>query len=160
MGGINSGRHHSPAVIDARIIQFDRELAYARMLPEARLPWCWACGRGGGWRDKPLGWFGPWLVERAHIIAGNRHKDVRAVVLLCSLCHKIQHGERIVLAGQRVELPRLLREHLMWLKHHRDPANYDYKFLQDLSINKLPRMCRPPRPYMVKYDMRRGNLPA
>src|SRR5690349_19261869 len=92
-------------------------VAYGQFLQTTDKPWCWACGRGGGYADKPEGWFGPWLIERAHIASKTRALDVRAVCLLCSLCHKTSHGERIVLAGQRWPLPRLERAHLLWLKY-------------------------------------------
>lgn len=82
---------------------------------------CWACGR-----------YGP--TERAHIVNKPRREDTRAVIKLCAICHKIQHGER--LAGE--ERPRLLVEHMLWLKSRIDPSRYDRAWLQRHTVGRLP----------------------
>jgi hypothetical protein len=119
---------------------------FARMHP---LPWCWACGRGP--TDKPSWWYAPWLIERAHIVNKTRAMDVRAVVLLCSGCHKASHGERF----PQWTLPRLTLPNLLWLKLHRDPANYDRAFLASKSVRLLPRAAALPPVFLPEYQSRR-----
>ncbi len=163
MGGIGSGRQKSDGVL---LMEFDSRQAarlFDSMLADTLKPFCWACGRDGSFRDKPDGWFSVWLIERAHLFSGNRIKDVRACVLLCSLCHKIQHGHHVVLDGKRVEYPRLTREHMLWLKRYRDPENYDIEFLRGLSIKKIAQVrthWTPPKCYIDSYNARRGNVAA
>lgn len=118
--------------------------------------WCWACGRGDRFQDTPAGWNSPWLIERAHVVNKPRTKDRRACLLLCSLCHKGGvHGERFVLAGVKVILPRLRLEHLLWLKFNRDNRYYDRAFLQSKTVQALPKMHRPPSCYLDQYSQRR-----
>ena len=69
-------------------------MSYEFMALQHRYPWCWWCGRMH--TDRPGLWGGPFLVERAHIVNNPRREDVRAVVLLCSLCHRLQHGHDII----------------------------------------------------------------
>jgi hypothetical protein len=129
---------------------------YAQLLLDASICHCWACGRTP--RDRPAGWYAPWLVERSHIVNKPRAEDRRAVVLACSLCHKGgMHGERFVLAGERFVLPRLRLEHLLWLKRNRDLAYYDRAFLQSKTIKALPVPHRPPVYYLDQYEKRRGR---
>jgi hypothetical protein len=76
------------------MVDHEEELRqFEEMLQQTDKPWCWACGRG--LEDQPRNWWGPWLIERAHIVYHPRCKVRQAIVLLCSLCHKVSHGERI-----------------------------------------------------------------
>ena len=85
--------------------------------------------------SRPAGWDGPWLIERAHIVSQPRVEDRRAAILLCTVCHRVQHGEKIAQAEMRpVTLPEML-----WLKSVRDPEFYDRRFLQRHHVGKLPR---------------------
>jgi hypothetical protein len=129
-------------------------IAYGNMLREHPLAWCWACGSGE--RDKPEDWFAVWLIERAHIVRNPRREEVRAAVLLCSYCHRVSHGERIVCGGRYPRWPSLTREHLIWLKRERDPEHYDREFLQANSIRRLPLAQKPPSEYLLEYRRRRG----
>jgi hypothetical protein len=129
---------------------------YDQMLVEIDKPWCWACGRGQSYRDKPREWFGPWLIERAHIVNKPRRFDRRAVVLLCSGCHKAgYHQERIRIDGVlpvRIEL-----EHMLWLKRTRDPEYYDRRFLQQQSVIILPQPRKLGEFYLRQYQLRRSG---
>ena len=91
---------------------------------------CWACGCS----DRPSFWFAPWFLHRAHIVNQPRLKDRRCVVLLCPLCHSIEHGGRH-LEAQRTPLET---ENLLWLKLERDPMFYDLELLQECSVRILP----------------------
>lgn len=102
---------------------------------------CWACGRS--MRDRPSNWYAPWLIERAHIVSKPRIEDRRCVVMLCSLCHKISHGERFSGLVQ----PKLERPHLLWIKRRIDPLWYDPELLAKCVIGLLPELERPPRWY-------------
>ena len=125
---------------------------YKNFLMQADHPWCWWCGRGV--ESMPSGWFGPWLIERAHIVNNPRREDARAIVLLCSACHRVQHGEQLVVPGSEFLFPTL--SNMLWLKRHHDPRRYDRQFLQWNTIRRLPRARRPPVEVMNQYNARRG----
>lgn len=94
--------------------------------------------------DAPEGWCGPWLIERAHIVNSPRRQDRRVVILLCSFCHRVQHGEQLVLPGMEA-LTLTLRE-MLWLKKHYDRPYYDRKFIRansNYNKGKLPNAVRP-----------------
>lgn len=99
-------------------------------LPGERCVCCWACGAS----SCPRGWYAPWLVERAHIVNKPRREDRRVCVLLCSVCHRVQHGERLAgFARPRLELP-----HMLALKITCDPGFWDPAFMQSCSVQRLP----------------------
>ena len=96
---------------------------------------CWRCGRTA--RDRPAHWFAAFGLERAHIDECNhpRRQDVRAVLVLCSVCHCLQHGHRFrwdTTGGGRFPLctpePLTLAEQLA-IKKLVDPEHYDRAFL-------------------------------
>lgn len=95
-------------------------------------PVCWACGNTES--SRPALWGAPFLIERAHITNRPRKEDRRSVNLLCSLCHKKQHGESFSFC----KLPRLTLENMLWLKMKADPLWYDEAFLRRCSIRALP----------------------
>lgn len=132
------------------------EKQYKLMLDEHLLPWCWACGRGPEPWEKPPDWFGPWYVERAHIVNKPRVLDRRLVVLLCSLCHRASRWERIVTDDRPSGWPRLELPHLLWLKLAYDRDFYDREFLQAHSVRRLPRAQQPPACYIREYSGRRN----
>jgi len=103
-------------------------------------PVCWACGRSD--RDRPSWWNAPWLIERSHIVNKPRAEDRRAVVLLCSLCHRIQHGETFYNLRDAPVVP-LTVANMLWLKRQHDPAFYDRQWLEAHTVGKLPRAKRP-----------------
>lgn len=91
---------------------------------------CWACGMA----DRPPFWFAPWFLHRAHIVNQPRLKDRRCVVLLCPLCHSIEHG------ASHLEARRapLTTANLLWLKLEHDPEFFDPELLQECSVRILP----------------------
>ncbi len=120
-------------------------------------PWCWACGRSV--YDVPEGWHFPWFIERAHMIPFPvRIEDVRAVALLCSLCHKTSHGERVILTAGQNPLPRLQPEHLLDLKRRFDRENYDREWLKARYSWRVPeRSEKLPAIYLAQYRERRAQ---
>lgn len=111
------------------------KVQYKMMVLESDAPWCWWCGRGI--ENRPWSWLGPWLIERAHIVYKPRVEDRRAVILLCTICHKVQHGENISIArDERVE--PITVANMLWLKRERDRQFYSRAWLQDHSVQKLP----------------------
>jgi len=90
---------------------------------------CWACNA----TRKPMEYYGPWLIERAHIANKPRREDRRLVVMLCSICHKFQHGERL----NGFERPRLTVGQMLALKLECDPEWYDLEFIQEHSVRLL-----------------------
>jgi len=99
---------------------------------------CWWCGL----RFKPPGWFAPWLIERAHIVSSPRRKDRRVAALLCSRCHKVSHGERILIPGSVVLKPSV--GHLLWLKAKNDCFYYDREYMAKNCLGRLPEAVEPP----------------
>lgn len=87
---------------------------------------CWCCGA----TRKPLDYFGPWMIERAHIVNKPRREDRRLVVMLCTICHKSSHGER--LAG--FERPKLSPGNMAWIKQQVDPEWFDLPFINAHSV--------------------------
>lgn len=118
-------------------------------------PWCWACGRDES--QRPDRWFAEWFLDRAHIVNKPRIEDVRAVVLLCRLCHSRATGARIAGCEGR-DWPPLTVAHLLWLKVRFDPSNYSREFLQRYTVQRLPRAARPPLVYRNAYHSRRGAV--
>jgi hypothetical protein len=100
---------------------------------------CEACGA----TRCPPGYYAPWLIERAHIVNKPRVCDRRVVVLLCSICHKFSHGER--LSG--LIRPRLEVAHLLAIKLTCDPQFYDPVFMQRYSVRLLPEPAPLPEWY-------------
>lgn len=123
-------------------------------------PWCWACGNDE--HDAPLWYAGPHCIENAHIIGGpgrSRNQRCReAVVLLCSICHRLAHGERLQWSERREcrSLPNLTRGNLLWLKRERDAFYFDAELLEVWAIGVLPEL-KPPAPHFRNlYRRNRG----
>ena len=114
---------------------------------------CWWCGRGC--RSAPNDWNAPWLIERAHITNKPRLKDRRCAVLLCSCCHRIQHGADIVCSDIVTQAPTL--EHMLQMKRLFDRDFYDREMLQYCSIAKLPRAERIPAEIVEEFESRHGE---
>ena len=127
---------------------------FENMLDEVDHRFCWACGRPEGYRGKPGWWHGPFRLERAHIVNKPRVEDRRVCVILCSLCHRIAHGDRFT----ECKLPRLRIDHLLWLKRRFDRQFYDRKFMQRHSIRKLPPLYPIPAAYRIQLLERRKGL--
>ena len=117
--------------------------------------WCWNCGRSS--HSVPKGWGGPWLIERAHIASNPRRSDPRAVVALCSLCHRLSHGIVVVCDGGDLTPPSLAN--MLWLKKVFDPGRYDREFLQECYIGRLPRAAAPAADAREAYLSRRRAYP-
>lgn len=127
---------------------------YKWMLVSVNNPWCWWCGRG--LEHQPASWSAPWIIERAHIVNNPRREDRRAVVLLCSMCHRVQHGEQLVLPGMtQIVRPGLAQ--LIWMKRNRDPEFFCREFLQANHIGRLPSARAPHKTVLSMYQQRRGN---
>lgn len=74
------------------------------------------------------------MIERAHIVNKPRRIDRRAVLGLCSICHKTQHGERLAgFSRYRLDVSNMLA-----LKELIDPDWFDLEFLQTCSVRRLP----------------------
>jgi hypothetical protein len=133
----------------------DVKAEYAAMLMHTEFPHCWWCGRGV--EHKPDSWFAPWLIERAHIVSSPRVEDRRAVVLLCSMCHRVSHGEQLVLPSmEKLVVPQV--SHMVWLKKRFDHSHYDRAFLNSLSIAMLPRAKAPQKEVLDNYASRRQDM--
>lgn len=87
---------------------------------------CWFCLAS----KKPFDYFGPWVIERAHIVNKPRREDRRLVVMLCTICHKASHGERV--AG--FVRPKLSAANMAYLKQQHDPEWFDLPFINAHSV--------------------------
>lgn len=87
---------------------------------------CWFCRAS----KKPFDYFGPWCIERAHIVNKPRREDRRLVVMLCTICHKASHGERV--AG--FVRPKLSAANMAYLKQQHDPEWFDLPFINAHSV--------------------------
>ena len=111
--------------------------AYASFLEDTRFPFCWYCGAFS--HQRPDWWFAPFLIERAHVVNKPRREDPRAIILLCSACHKAAHGERFrAYARKPLDKPGML-----FLKSYLDSANFDLAWLQKHSVRILPKPVSP-----------------
>jgi len=128
---------------------------YKNVLAEIAYPFCWWCGRGA--EHRPASWHTPWLIERAHIVSNPRAEDRRAVILLCTMCHMVQHGHQLVLPGCTVIKPDI--NNMLWLKRRFDPEYYDRAFLKRHIIGCLPFSRTPPKEVLAAYRERRGEYP-
>lgn len=124
--------------------------AYRLFLRE--FPFCWGCGRSAF--DRPEGWYGPFRLERHHVVSSTRVEDPRAIVTLCIVCHKTAHGDRLFMNGKPWHLPKLERCHLLFLKKAHDPTRYDRPWMQLHISGTLPRAVRPPNVYVAEYQSR------
>lgn len=108
---------------------------------------CWRCDREAS--DRPTWWGAPYFgPERAHIDGCNhpRIESRKCCLILCSLCHRIQHGDRFTYdLTDRGRFPLctqtpLTIEESLRLKFVRDPDYFDLKMLQKCSIRRLPQV--------------------
>jgi hypothetical protein len=111
--------------------------------------YCWLSGMTPSVR--PANWYGPWGLELAHIASGAgkavRKDDARAVVLLCSLAHRLHVSDADRLPSMNIcerDWPTIDERHTLWLKREMDGSNYDEAYLQSIFIGKLPTPTRPP----------------
>jgi hypothetical protein len=100
---------------------------------------CWACGWQPG-LARPVSqdiWAAPQRLENHHIIGGSGRKHIRPnIARLCSLCHRLFHGDRIRVNGEL--LPELSMGNILYLKLVHDPRWYKRDELDDLTIGLLP----------------------
>lgn len=111
--------------------------AYASFLEDTRFPFCWYCGAFSN--QRPDWWFAPFLIERAHVVNKPRREDPRAIILLCSACHKAAHGERFRAYARKP----LDKAGMLFLKSFLDSANFDLAWLQKHSVRILPKPVSP-----------------
>lgn len=97
-----------------------------------------------------------WL-ECPHILGGNGQRkqkgetDRRNLLRLCKLCHDLAH-HKTIRKPDRTCLPHLEREHMLWLKRHRDPDYFDLEFLNSISIRRMPEPECPPEWFVNQFD--------
>lgn len=110
---------------------------------------CWLSGYTPSVR--PEHWHGPWLLEIAHIASGagraRRVNDRRAVILLCSLCHRVHVSDSDAhpwMSIASTDWPTIDERHALWLKRECDPEYYDPEFLSTIWIGKVPEPVKPP----------------
>lgn len=119
---------------------YDSTKEYEDFVKKTEHNFCWSCGRTDSYRDKPSWWYVPWILERAHIVNKPRREDRRCVVILCSLCHRISHGDKFLEVPSGFELTQ---ENMLWIKLVADPSWYDREFMQKCSVRIIPDPIEP-----------------
>ena len=119
---------------------------------------CWACGWEPG-RVRPISrdnWAAPFKLENHHIVGGSGRKHLRDnLARLCSLCHRLHHGDRIRVDGSL--LPQLTLANVLWLKARRDWTNFDVGVLDGLAIGVMPEEEKPDPWFVDGYKTRQGG---
>jgi hypothetical protein len=133
----------------------DGRAEYDAMLLSTDYAWCWWCARQP--EDVPRNWHGPWLIERAHIASMPRVLDRRLIVLLCSRCHRAQHGQ-VFDRSLQIEQPTLAT--MLWLKSTFDSEFYKREFIRRFHVGNLPKPKMPPANLQTIYLNRRGTYPG
>jgi hypothetical protein len=120
-------------------IEADAKYAFASMHLDFEEPLrCWLCRRNHA--DRPAWWGAPFSVVRQHILRNPRLDDRRVVILLCSMCHGLAHGERYGALG---ELPEFTLANQLWLKWKFDRAWADFPWLAEKFQRALPTRVQP-----------------
>ncbi len=121
---------------------------YDNMLAEHPRPYCWICGRDEN--QRPGWWHAPWLIERAHLVNQPRVLDRRAIVLLCSLCHRISHGDNFPEINYEIT-----KANLVWAKAVYDESWFDPGFLRQHSVAAIPEPQEPDVKLINQFGARR-----
>ena len=120
---------------------------------------CWGCG----WQprmQRPVSrdiWAGPLKLENHHIVGGSGRKHLRQnLARMCSLCHRLFHGDRIRISPE-VVLPNLDLSNILWLKRKRDKRWYNADMLTELAIGVMPKPIKPDKWFISEYKSRQGG---
>lgn len=135
-------------------------LNYERMAQSVECCWCWACGRDD--RSRPDNWHAPWRLERCHLASGSgrmlRKQDRRQVNLLCSRCHLLHSGNRIIVDGAK--LPRITDGAMLWTKRAMDSDFWDEDFIEVSWTGRPPDLEPLDEWFLDEYRQRRGEHPG
>lgn len=101
---------------------------------------CWICGRSPN--DRPPWWHAPFRCERAHMDKVNhpRRESRKCCLILCSLHHRIQHGDRFPQCSDQ----RLTLSEQLAIKKAVDPDYYDRDFLKTCMVGDPKKLYLPP----------------
>jgi len=117
---------------------------------------CWACGIDPT-RQRRADPEYPISLEIHHIAKLGRKHERWNLCRLCKLCHDLAERHTIRLRSGLV-LPKLEHEHVLWLKSHRDHANYKRAELQKVwRRGKVPRCKRLPKWFTEQFAINRGR---
>lgn len=112
---------------------------------------CWLSGMTPSVR--PENWHGGWGLELAHIASGagraTRTDSAKAVVLLCSLAHRLHVSDADRLPTMHIagrEWPTIDERHTIWIKQKIDVENFDHAYLRSIWIGE-PAEPEPPPKY-------------
>ena len=107
---------------------------------------CQCCGRDDSYVDRPAFWHASWMMHRAHLAAGSgkmlRVHDIRAVLVLCPLCHMLHThaGTPQVIGGGTFR--GISDGNMLWLKR-REEAFWDPQYLESIWTGCLPEIVEP-----------------
>ena len=106
---------------------------------------CWICGWQRG-KKNPVSkeiWSAPLSLENHHIVGGSGRKHVRQnIARLCSICHRVFHGDIIRITKEFV-LPNITIANILYAKRSMDEKWYDVSVLNKLAIGIMPEPVRP-----------------
>jgi hypothetical protein len=131
--------------------------AYRDLVVNHPAKWCWNCGRDH-WQ-RPKDWFGPWMMQRAHLGSGSgvmvRKLLVQCVNILCPLCHDLHcNMEQRTIGG--VTYPCISNANMLWLKQEMDPFHWDPEVVSRYWIGIPPDPVPPVAFWGQQYRDRRG----
>lgn len=126
----------------AKMTTQDREM-FESFMADHR--WCWMCGWEVGGK-RPVSsdvWAAPLRLENHHIVGGAGRKHVRQnIARLCSICHRVFHGDIIRIKKDFV-LPDITLANILYAKRRLDKDWYDISVLNELATGVMPEPVRP-----------------
>lgn len=106
-------------------------------------PCCWSCGWRMGKQKVAPDYAAPVKLENHHVVGGSGRKHLREnLARLCSICHRIFHGDRIRLDNGEL-IPEINLSHVLYMKRLHDPEWYDVEVLNNLAIGVMPDPEKP-----------------
>ncbi len=110
-------------------------------------PRCWSCGWCQGKAKVAPDYAGPVKLENHHIVGGSGRKHARwNLARLCSICHRVHHGDRIRLSSGEL-LPSINRGQVLFLKRAHDSTWFDVTKLDSIAIGVMPSIEPPNKFY-------------
>ena len=122
----------------ARSMTDSERIMFVHFMAENQRCWCcgWQPNRGQDYIAPDYA--APVRLENHHIVGGAGRKHIREnIARLCSICHRVFHGDRIRLESGKL-LPEITLAHVMWMKRESDRRYYNPEKLSELSIRRMP----------------------
>ena len=104
---------------------------------------CWSCGWFRGKAKIAPDYAAPVRLENHHIVGGSGRKHLREnLARLCSICHRVFHGDRIRLDNGEL-IPEISLANILFMKKFHDGEYYCVDVLNSLAIGIMPDCEKP-----------------